>query len=130
MNKRAFAVDGAGLSAGSGGAAPLTFGLFSASTRRRIGRPRSRTGVRPRRLAGPGGRCLMMSCITTGDPQETHQLQRLAGAIEQRVGRQRFAVWFQKSTRLRLTSDGSNFGLEISVPNDFISDWIGKHFTK
>ena len=71
-----------------------------------------------------------MSCITAGDPQETHQLERLAGAIEQRVGRQRFAVWFQKSTKLRLTSDGPNFGLEISVPNDFISDWIGKHFTR
>ncbi len=71
-----------------------------------------------------------MSCIAAGDPQETHQLQRLAGAIEQRVGRQRFAVWFQKSTKLRLTSDGPNFGLEISVPNDFISDWIGKHFAR
>lgn len=72
----------------------------------------------------------MMSCITAGDPQETHQLQRLAGAIEQRVGRQRFAVWFHRSTKLRLTNDGPNFGLEISVPNDFISDWIGKHFAR
>lgn len=71
-----------------------------------------------------------MSCITAGDPQETHQLSRLVGAIEQRVGRQRFAVWFQKSTKLRLTSDGPNSGLEISVPNDFISDWINKHFAR
>ena len=78
----------------------------------------------------PEGDGLKMSCITAGDPQETHQLQRLAGAIEQRVGRQRFAVWFQKSTKLRLTNDGPNFGLEISVPNDFISDWIGKHFSR
>ena len=71
-----------------------------------------------------------MTCITAGDPQETQQLQRLAGAIEQRVGRQRFSVWFDKSTKLRLTSDGPTPGLEISVPNDFISDWIAKHFDR
>ena len=71
-----------------------------------------------------------MTCITAGDPQETQQLERLAGAIEERVGRQRFSVWFDKSTKLRLTSDGPTPGLEISVPNDFISDWIDKHFAK
>ena len=61
-----------------------------------------------------------MSCISAGDPQ----LARLADAIAQRVGAQRFAVWFDNSTKLDLKSDA----LEISVPNDFISDWIGKHF--
>ena len=71
-----------------------------------------------------------MTCITAGDPQETQQLERLAGAIEQRVGRQRFSVWFDKSTKLRLTSDGPTPALEISVPNDFISDWITKHFAR
>ena len=71
-----------------------------------------------------------MTCITAGDPQETQQLQRLAGAIEQLVGRQRFSVWFDKSTKLRLRADGPEPGLEISVPNEFISDWITKHFSK
>ena len=61
-----------------------------------------------------------MSCISAGDPQ----LARLADAIAQRVGAQRFAVWFDNSTKLDLKNDG----LEIAVPNDFISDWIGKHF--
>lgn len=63
-----------------------------------------------------------MSCISAHDPQ----LVRLADAIAQRVGPQRFHVWFNNSTRLDLKHDG----LEIAVPNDFISEWIGTHFTK
>jgi chromosomal replication initiation ATPase DnaA len=54
------------------------------------------------------------------------QLARLADAIAQRVGPQRFHVWFNNSTRLDLKQDG----LEIAVPNDFISEWIGTHFTR
>ena len=63
-----------------------------------------------------------MSCISAHDPQ----LARLADAIAQRVGQQRFHVWFNNSTRLDLRNDG----LEIAVPNDFISEWIGTHFTR
>lgn len=63
-----------------------------------------------------------MSCIGPHDPQ----LARLADAIAQRVGPQRFHVWFNNSTRLDLKHDG----LEIAVPNDFISEWIGTHFKK
>src|SRR5687767_3793929 len=61
-----------------------------------------------------------VSCISAHDPQ----LERLADAIAQRVGPQRFHVWFNNSTRLDLRNDG----LEIAVPNDFISEWIGKNF--
>lgn len=61
-----------------------------------------------------------MSCVTAQDPQ----LLRLADAIAQRVGQQRFHVWFDNSTRLDLRQDG----LEIAVPNDFISEWINKNF--
>src|SRR4051812_20815035 len=61
-----------------------------------------------------------VSCISAHDPQ----LARLADAIAQRVGQQRFHVWFNNSTRLDLKHDG----LEIAVPNDFISEWIGTHF--
>jgi chromosomal replication initiator protein len=63
-----------------------------------------------------------LSCITAHDPQ----LSRLADAIASRVGQQRFHVWFNSSTRLDLKGDG----LEIAVPNDFISEWIGTHFTR
>src|SRR5215210_7610509 len=61
-----------------------------------------------------------VSCISAHDPQ----LARLADAIAQRVGQQRFHVWFNNSTKLDLKQDG----LEIAVPNDFISEWIGTHF--
>ena len=63
-----------------------------------------------------------MSCIGAHD----QQLARLANAIAQRVGQQRFHVWFNNSTRLDLKQDG----LEIAVPNDFISEWIGSHFSQ
>ena len=63
-----------------------------------------------------------MSCIGAHDPQ----LTRLADAIAQRVGQQRFHVWFNNSTKLEMKGDG----LEIAVPNDFISEWIGTHFTR
>lgn len=63
-----------------------------------------------------------MSCFAGQDPQ----LVRLVDAIAQRVGPQRFNVWFHRSTKLDLKNDG----LEISVPNDFISEWIGTHFAR
>ncbi len=63
-----------------------------------------------------------MSFLSAHDPQ----LERLADAIAQRVGQQRFSVWFNNSTRLDLKQDE----LEIAVPNDFISDWILRHFSK
>jgi chromosomal replication initiator protein len=63
-----------------------------------------------------------VSCIVAHDPQ----LAKLASAIAQRVGQQRFHVWFNNSTRLDLKQDG----LEIAVPNDFISEWIGSHYAQ
>jgi chromosomal replication initiator protein len=63
-----------------------------------------------------------VSCLTAHDPQ----LVRLADAIAQKVGQQRFHVWFNNSTRLDLRNDG----LEIAVPNDFISEWIGRNFSR
>jgi chromosomal replication initiator protein len=63
-----------------------------------------------------------VSCISAHDPQ----LARLADAIAERVGPQRFHVWFNNSTRLDLKHDA----LEIAVPNDFISEWITTHFKR
>ena len=54
------------------------------------------------------------------------QLSRLTQAIQDRVGHQRYQVWFSNSTRFDLKHDT----LEINVPNDFISDWIGAHFSR
>ena len=52
------------------------------------------------------------------------QMKALAAAIETRVGRQRFDVWFRRSTKLDLKADR----LEIAVANDFVGEWIGRHF--
>jgi chromosomal replication initiator protein len=60
--------------------------------------------------------------LTVQDPQ----LVRLADSIAEKVGAERFHVWFNNSTRLDLRNDG----LEIAVPNDFISEWIGRNFTR
>ena len=63
-----------------------------------------------------------MSCITGQDPQ----MLKLAEAIAEKVGQQRFRVWFNTSTRMDLKPDA----LEICVPNDFIGEWIGSHYVK
>jgi chromosomal replication initiator protein len=80
------------------------------------------SGGEAQRCTGVLRKEIAVSCVSAHDPQ----LVRLADAIAQRVGQQRFHVWFNNSTRLDLKNDG----LEIAVPNDFISDWIGTHFTK
>ena len=51
-----------------------------------------------------------MSCLTLHDPQ----LVRLAGAIAEKVGPERFHVWFDNSTRIELRNES----LEIAVPNE------------
>ena len=56
--------------------------------------------------------------------QQSSPLKRLTDAIAQRVGQQRFNVWFNNSTRIDLRQDI----LEIAVPNDFISEWINRNF--
>lgn len=70
-----------------------------------------------RKATAAGG----VSCVAAHDAN----LLRLANAIAARVGPQRFHVWFDNSTRLDLRNDN----LEISVPNDFIGEWIGQRFT-
>src|SRR3984957_5204154 len=74
------------------------------------------------RVKGTAWKESVVSCISANDVQ----LARLADAIAQRVGQQRFHVWFNNSTRLDLRQDG----LEIAVPNDFISEWIGNNFSR
>ena len=63
-----------------------------------------------------------MSILAADDPQVT----RLTDAIAQRVGSQRYQVWFSNSARFDIRHDA----LEIAVPNDFICEWIGTHYTR
>ena len=50
---------------------------------------------------------------------------RLADAIQQRVGQQKYKIWFQNSTKLSV-EDGH---LKVGVPNMFIGTWIEQHYS-
>ncbi len=63
-----------------------------------------------------------MNRVVVEDPQ----LSRLSTAIADRIGAQRYAVWFSNSAKFDLRNDS----LEINVPNDFISEWIGTHYSR
>src|SRR5205823_7023936 len=86
----------------------------------RAGRFARETGTQE--IESSHGKEREVSCLSI----QNMQLVRLADAIAQRVGSQRFHVWFNNSTRLDLKQDG----LEIAVPNDFISEWITTHFKR
>ena len=51
---------------------------------------------------------------------------RITQAIQQRVGAQRYQVWFSNSTKFDVKHDA----LEVAVANDFISEWISRHYAR
>ena len=59
-----------------------------------------------------------------GEPLGEGILNRLAKA----VGSRRFQMWFDRSTHLTL--DRAAGRLDVAVPNRFVQDWIGRHFTQ
>ena len=50
----------------------------------------------------------------------------LENGIAERVGPQKFKIWFKDATRLTLV-DGI---VRVEVPNVFVGDWIERHFTR
>ena len=48
----------------------------------------------------------------------------LRAAVAQRLGADRFGLWFGEGVRLGLDGDA----LEVGVPNDFFRDWIRTHY--
>jgi chromosomal replication initiator protein len=54
----------------------------------------------------------------------TDELGAIDLAIAERIGEQKYRVWFKNSTKLELTDDY----LKIGVPNHFIANWIEAHF--
>ena len=54
----------------------------------------------------------------------TDELGAIDLAIAERIGEQKYRVWFKNSTKLDLTDDY----LKIGVPNHFIANWIEAHF--
>lgn len=55
---------------------------------------------------------------------ETQTVLALQASLAERVGRERFELWFGANTRLAL-EDGS---LKVSVPSQFYQDWLRSHF--
>lgn len=53
-------------------------------------------------------------------------LDKISEVIADQVGPRRYQVWFKNSTRLRL--DGEH--LQVNVPNQFIGQWIERHFAE
>jgi chromosomal replication initiation ATPase DnaA len=53
------------------------------------------------------------------------EISAISQALAERVGPQKFRIWFKHSTRLTL-SDGY---LKVGVPNLFIAGWIENHFS-
>jgi len=67
----------------------------------------------------------MQSIITDeSSSQAASQISAISEALAEKVGPQKYRIWFKNSTKLTLT-DGY---LKIGVPNLFIASWIENHF--
>ena len=56
----------------------------------------------------------------------TDMVERINAAIAQKVGAQRYKIWFKNSTRLIMEDEY----LKVGVPNLFIGGWIENHFSE
>ncbi|MHC4740565.1 MAG: DnaA N-terminal domain-containing protein, partial [Planctomycetota bacterium] len=52
------------------------------------------------------------------------QVSAVNEALAERIGPQKYRIWFKNSTRFTLTSGY----LKVGVPNLFIAGWIENHF--
>jgi chromosomal replication initiator protein len=53
-------------------------------------------------------------------------VSQLESRIADKVGPQRFNVWFKNATRFTFTEDY----LRVSAPNHFVSEWLERHFAE
>ena len=60
----------------------------------------------------------MLTCAQDAIPE-------IESRIAEKVGPQRFGVWFRNATRLTLTDQY----LRVSAPNHFVGEWIERHFS-
>jgi len=69
-----------------------------------------------------------MQGVVTDELNRTQdsQLQNITRAIAEKIGTQKFKIWFESSTSFSL-SEGY---LKIGVPNAFIANWIESRFSK
>jgi chromosomal replication initiator protein len=57
--------------------------------------------------------------------QAESQVQAIIEALADKLGQQKFRVWFKNSTKLSLAGEY----LKVGVPNLFIANWIENHFS-
>ena len=55
----------------------------------------------------------------------TDEISAISDAIAERIGQQKFRVWFKNSIRLSISDDY----VKVGVPNLFIGGWIEDHFS-
>ena len=67
-----------------------------------------------------------MQGIVTDDETRSPEtrINAINEALAQKVGPQKFQIWFKSSTRLTLAGEY----LKVGVPNLFIASWIENHF--
>ena len=56
----------------------------------------------------------------------TSEIAAINQAVADRIGQQKYRVWFKNSTKLTITD---NY-LKVGVPNSFIGNWIESHFLR
>jgi chromosomal replication initiator protein len=54
----------------------------------------------------------------------TEEISAVNGIIAEKLGKQKYRVWFKNSTKFTLTDEH----LKIGIPNHFIGSWIENHF--
>ncbi len=53
------------------------------------------------------------------------QVEKISEAIAEKVGPQRYRIWFKNTTRLAVENDY----LKVGVPNLFVGSWVENHFS-
>ncbi|RPJ36111.1 MAG: chromosomal replication initiator protein DnaA [Planctomycetaceae bacterium] len=69
----------------------------------------------------------MQGTITDGGSRTTgSDVTALTGSLAERIGREKYKIWFQDCTRFVLSDEY----LRIGVPNPFLAGWLEGHFLK
>ncbi len=80
--------------------------------------------------SGVGLALKLVEAPITGDIEVSNTSQAVSVRIAQRlagtVGKHRFNMWFDRSAKLRYDDDDRR--LRVAVPNQFVLDWIDRHF--
>jgi hypothetical protein len=77
------------------------------------------------------GSCETESQGSRAAPTQSEQINAICQAIAERLGEQRYQIWFKNSAKFTLGQPwpGQSVGyLKIGVPNLFIAGWIESHF--